>query len=131
MDIDNLIENALSTIIRPGLNFNFYSSEIRFFKNCSTNSICSKGCSAKRFGTYALPKGLRYTTAVHHCRTLLPYTTAVHHCRVSSNRSSKIITPSITVRQVGHDSSPSSTVICHAARYCYPLPCTRKVVFCP
>ena len=50
MDVNNSIENARNTIIRPGYtcSFNLHASEIHVSKICSANFISSKGSFAKK-----------------------------------------------------------------------------------
>ena len=47
----NCIENALNTITRPVLNFNFQSSEIHFVLNYGATFHLQEGCFPQKFGT--------------------------------------------------------------------------------
>ena len=51
MDVNNSIENAQNTIMRPGYSFNLHASEIHVSETCGANFISSK--AKKLHGTNA------------------------------------------------------------------------------
>ena len=48
MDVNNSIENAQNTIMRPGYSFNLHASGIHVSESCGANFISSKGSFAKK-----------------------------------------------------------------------------------
>ena len=46
MDVNNSIENAQNTVMRPGYSFNLHASEIHVSETCGANFISSKGSFA-------------------------------------------------------------------------------------
>ena len=49
MDVNNSIEDAQNTVMRPGYSFILHASEIHVSKTCDANFISSKESFAKTF----------------------------------------------------------------------------------